>query len=62
MLMVASDDGSIRLWRPNIGTSRDPTLVTAWQAFHEPKTKYSGKVEDKDVANLSIQHNFAHFS
>lgn len=43
MLLVASDDGSIRLWRPNIGTSRDPLLVSAWQAFHEPKTKYSGK-------------------
>lgn len=43
MLMVASDDGGIRLWRPNIGTSREPLLVSAWQAFHEPKTKYSGK-------------------
>lgn len=42
MLMVASDDGSIRVWRPNVGTSRDPLLVTAWQAFYEPKPKNSG--------------------
>lgn len=42
MLMVASDDGGIKLWRPNTGSSREPTLITAWQAFSELKPKYSG--------------------
>ncbi|KAJ8916102.1 hypothetical protein NQ315_004468 [Exocentrus adspersus] len=37
MLMVAADDGSIRLWRPNLGTSRGPSLIAAWQAFSELK-------------------------
>nr|ALE20568.1 Raptor [Leptinotarsa decemlineata] len=44
MLMVASDDGGIKLWRPNVGSSREPTLITAWQAFNEPKSKFSGIV------------------
>ncbi|XP_072382819.1 regulatory-associated protein of mTOR [Diabrotica undecimpunctata] len=42
MLMVASDDGGIKLWKPNTGTSREPSLITAWQAFNELKPKYSG--------------------
>ncbi|CAH1187445.1 unnamed protein product [Phyllotreta striolata] len=42
MLMVASDDGAVKLWRPNTGQSREPSLVTAWQAFSELKPKYSG--------------------
>ncbi|XP_018566383.1 regulatory-associated protein of mTOR isoform X2 [Anoplophora glabripennis] len=37
MLMVASDDGSVKLWRPNVGMSREPSLISAWQAFSELK-------------------------
>lgn len=37
MLMVAADDGSVRLWRPNVGNSREPLLISAWQAFSELK-------------------------
>ncbi|KAG5867572.1 hypothetical protein JTB14_029792 [Gonioctena quinquepunctata] len=44
MLMVASDDGGLRLWRPNVGSSREPSLISAWQAFNELKSKYSGIV------------------
>lgn len=37
MLMVASDDGSVKLWKPNVGMSREPSLISAWQAFGELK-------------------------
>ncbi|KAJ8928348.1 hypothetical protein NQ314_019078 [Rhamnusium bicolor] len=44
MLMVASEDGSIKLWRPNVGMSREPSLISAWQAFNELKPKYTGVI------------------
>ncbi|KAJ8953916.1 hypothetical protein NQ318_019156 [Aromia moschata] len=44
MLMVASDSGNIKLWKPNVGTSREPSLISAWQAFSEFKPKHSGVV------------------
>lgn len=34
MVMAASDDGSVRLWKPNTGSgNREASLVSAWQAF-----------------------------
>ncbi|EFA08847.1 regulatory-associated protein of mTOR isoform X1 [Tribolium castaneum] len=42
MLMVASDDGSVKVWKPNTGHSREPTLISAWQALNDLKWKYSG--------------------
>ncbi|XP_030760068.1 regulatory-associated protein of mTOR isoform X2 [Sitophilus oryzae] len=42
LLMSAADDGSIRLWKPNVGTSREPSLVTAWQAFSDFRFKQTG--------------------
>ncbi|XP_060522953.1 regulatory-associated protein of mTOR [Cylas formicarius] len=42
LLMVTADDGSVRVWRPNVGTPREPTLVTAWQAFADFKPRRSG--------------------
>lgn len=43
MLMVASNDGSVKLWRPNTGSSRDPSLITAWEAFNTVKTNPIGE-------------------
>ncbi|CAH1990620.1 unnamed protein product [Acanthoscelides obtectus] len=37
MLMVAADDGTIKLWKPCEGTGRGPTLISAWQAFTDLK-------------------------
>ncbi|KAJ3644718.1 hypothetical protein Zmor_022428 [Zophobas morio] len=42
MLMVASDDGSVKVWKPNTGHSREPTLISAWQALTEMKWRHSG--------------------
>lgn len=41
LLMVAADDGSIRVWRPNLG-NREPTLMSAWQAFSNFSPKQTG--------------------
>lgn len=43
LLLVAADDGSLRVWRPNLGT-REPTLVSAWQAFTNLKPKQTGMI------------------
>nr|CAI5818767.1 unnamed protein product [Callosobruchus analis] len=37
MLMVAADDGTIKLWKPCEGTAKGPTLISAWQAFTDLK-------------------------
>ncbi|KAK5640922.1 hypothetical protein RI129_009469 [Pyrocoelia pectoralis] len=42
LVMVASDDGSIKLWRPS--GSREPTLVCAWQAFNELMPSYKSNL------------------
>jgi regulator-associated protein of mTOR len=42
MIMVASDDGSVKVWKPNTGHSREPSLVSAWQALNDLKWKHSG--------------------
>lgn len=44
LLMTGSDDGSVRVWKNYGGTiSRDPILLTAWQALADvqPATKTS---------------------
>lgn len=44
LLMAGSDDGSVRIWKNYSGTiSRDPILLTAWQALADvqPATKTS---------------------
>ncbi|KAF5293532.1 hypothetical protein FQA39_LY03017 [Lamprigera yunnana] len=38
LLMTASDDGSVKLWRPT--ANKEPTLVCAWQAFNELMPSY----------------------
>ncbi|CAH0563709.1 unnamed protein product [Brassicogethes aeneus] len=35
MILVAAEDGSVKLYRPNAGTSSSPVLVSAWQAFND---------------------------
>ena len=49
LLMVGSDDGSIRVWKNYYNTlGREPTLLTAWQALADlqPVVKSStGKVK-----------------
>lgn len=40
--MVGSDDGSVKVWKPNTGQSREPSLVSAWQCLNDFKWKYSG--------------------
>lgn len=45
MLMTASDDGCVKLWRPNIAVSRDATLVTSWHVFTD------------DLALFKLGHN-----
>ncbi|KAF7273223.1 hypothetical protein GWI33_014074 [Rhynchophorus ferrugineus] len=42
LLAVAADDGSVRIWKPNVGTSKEPTLTSAWQAFSDFKYKQTG--------------------
>lgn len=42
LLLVAADDGSVRVFKPNIGISREPVLISAWQAFTDFKPKFSG--------------------
>ncbi|CAH1154387.1 unnamed protein product [Phaedon cochleariae] len=42
MLMVGAEDGGVRLWRPDVGVSREPKLVTAWQAVSDSKGNNSG--------------------
>uniref|UniRef100_A0AB74UMX4 Regulatory associated protein of mTOR n=1 Tax=Euwallacea interjectus TaxID=321055 RepID=A0AB74UMX4_9CUCU len=43
LLLVAADDGSIRVWRPNVGT-REPSLVSSWQAFGNLKSRQTGVI------------------
>lgn len=43
MLMVAIDDGSVKVFRPVVG-SREPRLITAWQAFNDIKSVNSGVI------------------
>lgn len=42
MLMVGADDGSVKVWKPNVGQSREPSLISAWQCLNDFKWKYSG--------------------
>ncbi|CAG9766150.1 unnamed protein product [Ceutorhynchus assimilis] len=42
LLLVAADDGSVKVWRPHVVGARAPTLVSAWQAFSNFKTKQTG--------------------
>ncbi|XP_044734524.1 regulatory-associated protein of mTOR [Chrysoperla carnea] len=51
LLLVASDDGTVKLWRPlTVGSasvhSREPVLVTAWQALTDlqPSTRSNASV------------------
>lgn len=47
LLMAGSDDGSVRIWKNYNGTiSRDPILLTAWQALADvqPATKTSNGI------------------
>ncbi|KAK9885163.1 hypothetical protein WA026_010673 [Henosepilachna vigintioctopunctata] len=37
MLMIGVNDGSIKVFKPNIESGREPRLITAWQAFNEMK-------------------------
>lgn len=58
LLMVGSDDGSVRIWKNYSSTlSRNPILLTAWQALADiqPATKTSsGVLEILDFILCSI--------
>ncbi|XP_019770949.1 regulatory-associated protein of mTOR isoform X2 [Dendroctonus ponderosae] len=43
LLLVAAEDGSVRIWRPIPG-NREPSLVSAWQAFSNFKPKQVGVI------------------
>lgn len=53
MLMVASDDGSVKLWKPNVGMSREPSLISAWQAFGELKP-----TDKRAAGNVGVGNRF----
>ncbi|XP_012221009.1 regulatory-associated protein of mTOR isoform X6 [Linepithema humile] len=55
LIMAGSDDGSVRIWKHYNGSiSRDPILLTAWQALADvqPATKTSSGMEHQAIARL----------
>lgn len=40
MVMTGSDDGSVKLWNPNIWKHRETNLVSAWQAFTDISSSF----------------------
>lgn len=44
LLMVASDDGTIKVWKPMITlTKREPVLISAWQALTDMQLNKSAR-------------------
>ncbi|XP_058791281.1 regulatory-associated protein of mTOR isoform X2 [Phymastichus coffea] len=44
LLMVGSDDGSIRVWKNYYMLGREPTLITAWQALADLQPVVKGSI------------------
>ncbi|KAL3274396.1 hypothetical protein HHI36_015789 [Cryptolaemus montrouzieri] len=42
MLMVGVDDGSVKVFKPNVASSKEPRLITSWQAFNDLKPVNTG--------------------
>lgn len=63
LLMAGSDDGSVQIWKNYNGTiSRDPILLTAWQALADvqPATKTSsGTYQIAHIRDsvINLSHN-----
>jgi len=58
--MTGSDDGSVQIWKNYSGTiSRDPILLTAWQALADvqPATKTSSGMYLRLGCKLSLECN-----
>lgn len=56
--MAGSDDGSVEIWKNYSGTiSRDPILLTAWQALADvqPATKTSSGTYQKAHSRLGCK-------
>lgn len=57
MLMTASDDGSVKLFKPIIGSQ--PSLISAWQAFNDlkqPKQSGNWNLKEKKKTLEGITH------
>lgn len=64
LLMVGSDDGSVRIWKNYCGTKGpDPILLTAWQALADvqPTTKTSSSTyRDERVERVACGRSWYH--
>ncbi|GJQ81856.1 hypothetical protein Trydic_g9883 [Trypoxylus dichotomus] len=52
LLMAGSNDGSVKIWRPNSTGSREPVLVSAWQAHNELVPPSKGRTSNDPVGLL----------
>lgn len=62
--MAGSDDGSVRVWKNYSGSiSRDPILLTAWQALADvqPATKTSSSMYRNQGYYHYKVHQYSHY-